>query len=56
MSDWGVYLVTGESLSAGRTTPAIVEEDIAGGVDVVQLREKEQPVRKRYEMGRKLRK
>jgi len=55
MVDWDVYLVTGESLSAGRTTREIVEQAIEGGVGVVQLREKAQPVRKRYEMGREIR-
>ena len=55
MSDWDVYLVTGESLSGEHTTPEIVERAIDGGVDVVQLREKDLPVRERYEMGRALR-
>ncbi len=55
MPDWDVYLVTGESLSAGRTTPDIVEAAIEGGVDVVQLRDKGRSVRERYETGRKLR-
>jgi len=55
MTDWDVYLVTGESLSAGRSTPEIVEGAIAGGVDVVQLREKDRSVRERYETGRELR-
>jgi thiamine-phosphate pyrophosphorylase len=55
MTEWDVYLVTGASLSAGRSTPEIVEAAIAGGVDVVQLREKDQPVRERYELGRELR-
>ena len=56
MPDWDVYLVTGESLSAGRPTAEIVSAAIAGGVDVVQLREKDQSVRERYETGRQLRK
>ena len=55
MPDWRVYLVTGESLSAGRTTREIVAHAIEGGVGVVQLREKECTVRERYEMGRELR-
>ncbi|MFC6974773.1 thiamine phosphate synthase [Halomicroarcula sp. GCM10025709] len=55
MVDWGVYLVTQASLSAGRTTTAIVEEAIAGGVGVVQLREKDRSARERYELGRRLR-
>ncbi|MBX0295605.1 thiamine phosphate synthase [Haloarcula nitratireducens] len=55
MVDWDVYLVTGESLSDGRSTREIVERAIEGGVGVVQLREKDLPVRERYEMGVELR-
>ncbi|PSP69365.1 thiamine phosphate synthase [Halobacteriales archaeon QH_6_68_27] len=55
MSDWDVYLVTQESLSAGRSTRAVVEAAIAGGIDVVQLREKDRSARERYHLGRKLR-
>jgi thiamine-phosphate pyrophosphorylase len=55
MHDWGVYLVTQESLSAGRTTREVVEAAIAGGVDVVQLREKGRSARERYHLGRQLR-
>ena len=55
MTDWGVYLVTQESLSGDRTTRSVVEAAIDGGVDVVQLREKDRNVRERYHMGRKLR-
>jgi len=54
-SQWRVYLVTQESLSAGRSTPAIVEAAIAGGVDAVQLREKGASARDRYELGLRLR-
>jgi len=56
MPDWRVYLVTGESLSAGRPTREIVERAVAGGVGVVQLREKDCTVRERYEMGQDVRK
>ena len=55
MTDWDVYLVTQESLSAGRSTRVVVEAAIAGGVDVVQLREKDRSARERYHLGRKLR-
>ena len=55
MSDWNVSLVTQEGLSAGRSTRAVVEAAIAGGVDVVQLREKDRSARERYHLGRKLR-
>jgi len=50
-----VYLVTQADASAGRGTVAIVEAAIEGGVDVVQLREKDHPARDRYELGRELR-
>jgi len=55
MTAWDVYLVTQESLSAGRSTREVVESAIAGGVDVVQLREKDRSARERYHLGRKLR-
>jgi thiamine-phosphate pyrophosphorylase len=55
MTDWDVYLVTQGSLSAGRSTREVVEAAIAGGVDVVQLREKDRSARERYHLGRKLR-
>lgn len=55
LEDLGVYLVTDESLSADRSTPEIVEAAIAGGVDVVQLREKEMAASKRHEVGLELR-
>lgn len=41
----GLYLVTSQSLSAGRTTPDIVRAALAGGVKLIQLREKDMPLR-----------
>jgi len=52
---WQTYLVTQESLSAGRPTTDIVEAAIEGGVDAVQLREKGLDIGTRYELGRELR-
>lgn len=52
---FGTYLVTQSSRSAGRTTPEIVRAAIAGGVDVVQLREKHTPVRERLAVGTEVR-
>ena len=52
---WQTYLVTQESLSAGRSTTDIVEAAIGGGVDAVQLREKGLDIGTRYELGRELR-
>ena len=54
-SNWQTYLVTQSSLSAGRSTREIVEQAIDGGIDVVQLREKETAARHRYELGLELR-
>lgn len=53
--NWRTYLVTQESLSEGRRTTEIVEAAIDGGIDVVQLREKDTDTRWRYELGRELR-
>jgi thiamine-phosphate pyrophosphorylase len=55
IADWGLYLVTGEELSAGRTTAEVVDAAIEGGASVVQLREKAQHARRRYEIGREVR-
>lgn len=44
-SEAGLYLVTSQALSAGRSTRGIVEAALAGGVRLVQLREKEMPLR-----------
>ena len=41
----GLYLVTSQSLSAGRSTEAIVAAALRGGVRLIQLREKELPLR-----------
>jgi thiamine-phosphate pyrophosphorylase len=43
--DAGLYLVTSQSLSLGRTTLAILEAALRGGVKLVQMREKEMPLR-----------
>jgi len=54
-TDGVVYLVTQADASAGRSTVEIVEAAIEGGVDVVQLREKDSPASERYELGQELR-
>lgn len=54
-SSWRTYLVTQQSLSNDRPTTEIVREAIDGGIDVVQLREKETSARSRYELGLELR-
>lgn len=54
-STWRTYLVTGAKHSAGRDTPTVVADALDGGVDVVQLREKDADARKRYRLGLRLR-
>jgi thiamine-phosphate pyrophosphorylase len=49
------YLVTQQDLSAGRSTQAIVDAALAGGVDVVQVREKHTTAREQLEITRDLR-
>jgi len=51
----GLYLVTDERLSRGRPTAEIVRAAIRGGVDAVQLRGKELPIREQLAIGRALR-
>jgi thiamine-phosphate pyrophosphorylase len=53
--DWRTYLVTQQDRSAGRGTEAVVEAALAGGVDAVQLREKDRSARERYRLGERLR-
>jgi thiamine-phosphate pyrophosphorylase len=55
MNTLGTYLVTQEDLSAGRTTREVVEAAVAGGVDVVQVREKERGAREQLAVARELR-
>ena len=52
---WQTYLVTGAAHSAGRDTPSVVADALEGGIDVVQLRDKGQSARERYQTGRRLR-
>ena len=51
----GTYLVTGASLSSGRSTRTVVEAAIEGGVDVVQVREKGRPAREQLSVAREIR-
>jgi thiamine-phosphate pyrophosphorylase len=51
----GLYLVTSEPLSAGRTTIAVVEAALEAGVRLIQLREKEMPVRRFAELAVRVR-
>lgn len=53
---WNLYLVTEEKLSAGRKTIDIVRDAIAGGVEIIQLRDKSLPIIDRYRFGKEIRK
>lgn len=54
ISNWRLYVITDEHMSH-RTHPDIAREAIAGGADVVQLRDKQSTSRKLYEDGMQLR-
>ena len=51
----GVYLVTSAAQSAGRSTETIVEAALRGGVRLVQLREKDLPLRELLDLARRVR-
>lgn len=51
----GVYLVTEEALSRGRSSVEVAQAALEAGVRVVQLREKEGSLRRALEIGRALR-
>ena len=52
--DYGVYLVTDRALCRGRALADVVEATVAGGVTVVQLREKHVDTREFVELARAL--
>lgn len=51
----GLYFVTGETLSNGRSTLEIVRRALDGGVRLVQLREKEKTTRELFDLAGKVR-
>ncbi|MDD5483136.1 MAG: thiamine phosphate synthase [Kiritimatiellae bacterium] len=51
----GLYLVTSQALSRGRPTERIVKEALAGGVRLIQLREKEMPFPRLFRLAEKIR-
>ncbi len=51
----GLYFVTSQSLSEGRTTIDIVRRALAGGVTLIQLREKDLPLQEYLELARAVR-
>jgi thiamine-phosphate pyrophosphorylase len=54
--DWDLYLITEESLSAGRKTIEVVKEAALAGVDAVQLREKNLSLREKFKLGKEIKK
>jgi thiamine-phosphate pyrophosphorylase len=44
----GIYGITTEKFSLGRSNKDVVEEMIKGGIKIVQYREKEKPMREKY--------
>jgi thiamine-phosphate pyrophosphorylase len=55
MNTLDTYLVTQQDLSAGRSTEEIVDTALAGGVDVVQVREKHRGAAEQLRVARALR-
>ncbi|MBM3312192.1 MAG: thiamine phosphate synthase [Candidatus Aminicenantes bacterium] len=53
--DFGLVLVTDRGLSGRRSVVEVVEAAVRGGVTVVQLREKDAPVREFIDLGRRVR-
>lgn len=51
----GLYLVTSQALSRGRSTEGIVRAALAGGVRLIQLREKEMPFPQLFRLAEKIR-
>ena len=54
-SPFRLYLVTDRKRTRGRPLPDVVEAALQGGVDAVQLREKDLPVAELFELAGKLR-
>ena len=54
--EYGIYVVTDESLSRGLSHTQIAERAVAGGADVIQLRDKRLEGRKLLEHARAIRK
>ena len=55
MVPFRLYLVTDRTRTGGRPLPEVVEAAVRGGVDAVQLREKDLPAGALFELARELR-
>ncbi|HBS58509.1 MAG TPA: thiamine phosphate synthase [Firmicutes bacterium] len=53
--EWGLYVITGDCWSRGRPLTEVVAQALAGGAKLIQLREKELPVRSLVAAGRRIR-
>jgi thiamine-phosphate pyrophosphorylase len=54
INDYSLYFVTGEDSSNGRSTIDVVMEVLAGGVDIIQMREKSLDKHTLLSLGKKL--
>jgi len=54
-SEWRLYIITDEVLAKGRSHAEIARAAIAGGADVIQLRDKSASSRKLYETAKVIR-
>ncbi len=52
----GLYFVTSQAMSSGRTTLEIVSAALRGGVKLIQLREKEMPAGELFSLAEEIRK
>ncbi|SFL77408.1 thiamine phosphate synthase [Candidatus Frackibacter sp. WG13] len=51
-----LYVITNQSISQGKSNLEVVKEDIAGGADIIQLREKNMSAKELVAMGIELKK
>lgn len=55
MENWNLYVITGTELSCGRHTSEVVEQALAGGAEVIQMREKGLTTKELVDLGKQLR-
>lgn len=53
-SSWGLYVLTDRSLTKGRPLEVVVDAALQGGVNAIQLREKDLSARALYELAQRL--
>jgi thiamine-phosphate pyrophosphorylase len=52
--DYSLYLVSGEEYSNGKSTVEIAKQAIAGGIDILQMREKDKSKEQLTQLGKEL--